>query len=101
MAAAGERDAPYTEHVATLREVPPPVTTTFTWTLRDLSTASFTDAAPGDEWCSPEFRACGVRWALEMLPAWEVQGTKFVSLYLTLREPNCTGAGACIAFRWL
>ena len=67
-----------------------PATTTFTWTLEGLSLATFTDAAPGDYWCSPEFNACGVRWALQMYPAQVVAGESWLSLYLLLREPKCT-----------
>ena len=68
MAAAGASDAPRTKHAATVRNEPVPATTTFTWTLEGLSLATFTDAAPGDYWCSPEFNACGVRWALHDEP---------------------------------
>ena len=87
-------DAARTKHSATVRDATT-LTTTFTWTLQGLSPASFTEAKPDDVWRSPEFRACGVCWALHIEPKKTRKDkdgaeTTGVGLFLHLREPNCT-----------
>ena len=45
---------------------PPEVT--HTWTIEDLTLASFTGAASTDKWLGPIFQACGLRWRLFVMP---------------------------------
>ena len=39
-----------------------------TWTIPDLTVASFTGAASTEVWCGPEFEAVGLRWKLYVRP---------------------------------
>ena len=94
MADAGASAAVRTKDAVTVRDAAT-LTTTFTWTLQGLSPASFTQAKPDEKWFSPDFGACGVRWALQIEPKTISKGkdgaeTTGVGLFLHLREPNCT-----------
>ena len=69
---------------------PPPPTTTFSWTIKDLTPASFTEADENESWDSPAFSACGVRWKVQVLPNRTLEQKKVLAIYLSLAQPNCT-----------
>ena len=41
---------------------------THTWTIPDLTLASFTGAVLDERWQGPTFEACGLRWRLDVVP---------------------------------
>jgi len=74
-----------------------PPTVTHTWTLEDLTVASFTDAALGIEWLGPEFVACGLRWRLFVQPKKLRAADNEVVLVLFLRLLDRTSAPVNLA----
>lgn len=79
-----------------LQEWKPPAVT-HTWTLEDLTVASFTDAALGIEWLGPEFVACGLRWRLFVQPKKLRAADNEVVLVLFLRLLDRTSAPVNLA----
>ena len=68
---------------------PPEVT--HTWTIEDLTVASFTGAARDDTWEGSPFTAGGLRWRLEVKPNVEhFQTPKHPSFNVALRLIECT-----------
>jgi hypothetical protein len=74
-----------------------PPAVTHTWTLEDLTVASFTDAALGIEWLGPEFVACGLRWRLFVQPKKLRAADNEVVLVLFLRLLDRTSAPVNLA----
>ena len=65
-----------------------PPAVTHTWTIEDLTVASFTGAASADKWLGPVFEAGGLRWQLYVLPNAEhhVKKVPAVGFYVQLLD---------------
>jgi hypothetical protein len=80
--------------------------TTLTWTLENLKLADFTGAALGDQWESPELRACGARWRLLIKPKTAGSGGgsggsgHFAGAFIELLEPDCTLTPSACELTW-
>ena len=66
--AAEDAPAAKRQRLATTEVKWTPPEVTHTWTIKDLTLASFTGAASTDKWLGPIFQACGLRWRLFVMP---------------------------------
>ena len=79
--------------------IPPAVT--HTWTIEDLTVASFTGATSTDKWHGPEFDAVGLRWQLFVKPNTEHHNSRVSACGYYLRLLDRTSAPVELAEKTL